>query len=146
MSVPVNQRSHGKLEAYVKAYELAGYTLKITKNKKVFSDDYRECLTDRIVLAAVEIYLAVGTANDKQVRSANDRKEYERRIALQGKAIEQCGELIKLIVLAKSVFHLSSKRVKYWTGLARETRSLIGAWGDSDIRRFSPLFDEKGCG
>jgi hypothetical protein len=40
MSVPVNQRSHGKLEAYVKAYELAGYTLKITKNKKVFSDEY----------------------------------------------------------------------------------------------------------
>lgn len=26
MSVPVNQRSHGKLEAYAKAYELATYT------------------------------------------------------------------------------------------------------------------------
>ncbi len=142
MSVPVNQRSHGKLEAYVKAYELATYTLRITKNKKVFTEDFQECLTGRIILAAVETYLAVGKANDKQVRSAGDRAEYSKRVALQCEAIERCNELIKLITLAKPIFHLSSKRVKYWIGLARDTRSLIKAWSDADIKRFSPLFNE----
>lgn len=36
MSVPVNERSHGKLEACVKAKELSAYTIKITANPKVF--------------------------------------------------------------------------------------------------------------
>ena len=48
MSVPVNQRTHGKLEACVKARELACYTLQITKNKKVFTEDYQEAITDKI--------------------------------------------------------------------------------------------------
>lgn len=47
MSVPVNERSHGKLEAYTKAYELAVYTLRITKNKKIFTVEFQEELTDR---------------------------------------------------------------------------------------------------
>ena len=36
MSVPVNERSHGKLEACVKARELCVYTLRITVNPKIF--------------------------------------------------------------------------------------------------------------
>lgn len=56
MSVPVNQRTHGKLEAYTKAYDLAVYTLQITKNKKIFTVEYQEQLTDLIITAALEIY------------------------------------------------------------------------------------------
>lgn len=60
MSVPVNQRSHGKLEAYTKAYDLVTYTLKITKNKKIFSDEYQEQLTDHIIAAALDVYMLTG--------------------------------------------------------------------------------------
>lgn len=73
MSVPVNQRSHGKLEAYAKAYELATYTLKITKNKKIFTEEYQDCLTDHIISAALDIYMCTGTANGKQVRTEKDK-------------------------------------------------------------------------
>ena len=141
MSVPVNQRSHGKLEAYTKAYELATYTLKIAKNKKIFTEEYQEALTDKIISAALDIYLLVGKANDKQVRSEKDRGNYDRRIALQEEALERCGDLSKLILLAKPIFHLDSKRVKYWTGLTKDTRSLIKSWSDSDVKRFSGLFE-----
>lgn len=41
MSVPVNERSHGKLEACVKAKELSAYTIKITANPKVFKPEYQ---------------------------------------------------------------------------------------------------------
>lgn len=83
MSVPVNQRSHGKLEAYTKAFDLVVYTLRITKNKKIFSVEYQEELTDRIISSALDVYLAVGCANDIQVRTKNDEENYKERLALQ---------------------------------------------------------------
>lgn len=144
MSVPVNRRSHGKLEAYSKAYELATYTIQITKNKKVFTVEYQEELTDRIVSAAVDIYLLVGSANDLQVRTRADRKNFCDRIDMQAEALRRCADITRLIFLSKSVFHLSSKRVTYWTGLTKETRNLIKAWHDSDITRFTLLFEDKG--
>lgn len=53
MSVPVNERSQGKLEACTKAFDLATYTLRITKNKKVFTVEYQEALTDKIISLAL---------------------------------------------------------------------------------------------
>ena len=144
MSVPVNERSHGKLEAYTKAYELATYTLRITSNKKVFTEEFQEQLTDYIISASLDIYLLVGNANDLQVRTANDKQNYEERQKMQKKALDQCGNMGRLILLAKQIFHLSSKRIKYWCGLVKETRTLIKAWSDSDKKRFMSLFEDKG--
>ena len=144
MSVPVNQRTHGKLEAYSKAYELAVYTLKITANKKVFTIEYQEQLTNHIIAAALDVYMMVGTANDIIVRTDKDHGNYVERIDLQRQAIRRCGELNKLIFLAKPVFHLSSKRVKYWVGLTCDTRTLIKAWHTSDVKRWASLFEDTG--
>lgn len=146
MSVPVNERSHGKLEAYFKAFELATYTLKITANKKVFTVEYQEQLTDLIIKAALEVYLMVGDANDLIVKTEKDHKNFLDRIDLQKQAVKKCSDLNKLILLAKPIFHLSSKRVKYWVGLTNETKSLIKAWCNSDYKRFSSLFEDRGVG
>ena len=143
MSVPVNKRTHGKLEAYTKAFELATYTLRITKNKKVFSEEYQECLTDKIIDAALDIYMLVGSANDVSVRSEKDYQNFVDRCDMQRGAHRRCGDLKKLITLAKPIFHLSSKRVKYWTELTKETQCLIKSWMDSDIKRFSRFFEDK---
>lgn len=140
MSVPVNERSHGKLEAYTKAYELAVYTLKITSNKKIFTEEFQEKLTDRIIKTALDIYILVGCANDMQVRTKDDERNYKERLTMQRNAFKRCNELNKLILLAKPIFHLTSKRVKYWAGLTQDTKSLIKAWSDSDRKRFSALF------
>lgn len=141
MSVPVNQRGHGKLEAYVKAYDLAVYTIRITANKKVFTTEYQEALTGKIITVALDIYLLVGEANDISVRSEKDKQNYHDRIRMQVDAHRKCGEMNKLILLAKPIFHLSTKRVRYWTELTKETKILIKAWGDSDKKRFTPLFE-----
>ena len=146
MSVPVNRRSHGKLEACTKAYKLAGYTLKITKNRKIFTEEYQACLTDHIISAALDIYMMTGAANDKQVRTGNDYENFQDRCKLQKQAQQRCGDLNRLILLAKPIFHLSSKRVKYWTELTKETRTLIKAWSESDVKRFTPLFENRGVG
>ena len=96
MSVPVNERSHGKLEACVKARELCVYTLRITVNPKIFKPEYQHALTDKIVDTALEI--------------------------------------------AKPIYHLATKRVIFWSGLAIETRKLIRAWREADRKRYSAKF------
>ena len=146
MSVPVNQRSHGKLEACSKAYELVTYTLKITKNKKIFTVEYQECLTNHIISAALDIFMMASSANEKLVKSENDLQNYQDRLGLQRAALDRCGDLIRLIYIAKPVFHLTSKRVKYWHGLTKETKNLIKAWNEADEKRFKPLFEIQGVG
>ena len=143
MSVPVNERTHGKLEACTKAFELVTYTLRITRNKKVFTEEFQECLTDKIISAALDIYMFTGSANELQVRSPEDYENYIQRIRLQKHAAGRCGDLNRLILLAKPIFHLATKRVKYWAGLTRDTKALIKAWSESDRKRFMPLFENK---
>ena len=137
MSVPVNQRSEGKLEACLKAHDLCCYTIQITSNPKNFPEKYQHSLTDKIVAAAIDIHTLAWSANNVYV---NSKEDFQRRIALQEEAAIKCNVLISLIEVAHRVYHLSSKRVFFWTGKAVETRNLIRGWRDSDRRRYSPQY------
>jgi len=137
MSVPVNQRSHGKLEAAVKARELASYTLKITSNKKIFTEEYQESLTNRIIDAAIAIHTKVWSANNVLVNSTED---LAKRLSLQEEAAIECNNLLSLIELAQPVFHLASKRVTYWSKKTIEVRGLIRGWRDNDRRRYAEKY------
>ena len=137
MSVPVNQRTHGKLEACVKAHDLCRYTLQITANKKNFTQEFQESLTNRIVEAAIDIHTLCWSANNILVNSVDDLRE---RTMYQEKAAIRCNILLSLIDVAKQIFHLSTKRVTYWAGKTIETRNLIRAWRESDLKRYSAKF------
>lgn len=137
MSVPVNQRTHGKLEACVKAHDLCCYTLKITANKKIFNEEFQSALTDRINDTALSIHTLCWTANNILVNSAEDM---DRRLLLQEQAAIECNNLLCLMDIAKSIFHLSTKRVVYWGNLTIDVRSLIRAWRESDRKRYSAKF------
>lgn len=133
MSVPENKRTQGKLEVSVKSRDLAAYTLQITKNKKIFTEEYQDAITDRIIATALDIHCLVWSANNIVVNTPDDAKE---RLALQAKAIVQCNILLSLIDIAKPLFHLATKRVMYWGGKVIEARNLIRAWRDSDRKRY----------
>lgn len=137
MSVPVNQRTHGKLEVCVKAHDLCCYTLQITANKKNFTQEFQESLTNRIVEAAIDIHTLCWSANNILVNSVDDLRE---RTMYQEKAAIKCNILLSLIDVAKRIFHLSTKRVTYWAGKTIETRNLIRAWRESDLKRYSAKF------
>ena len=134
MSVPVSQRTHGKLEACVKAHDLCCYTLQITANKKIFMTQYQEALTNRIIEAAVTIHTLCWSANNIKVDSEYD---YNERIRYQDKAAIQCNVLLSLIEIAKKIFHLETRRVTYWSGLVIDTRNLIRGWRSSDKKRYA---------
>lgn len=137
MSVPVNERSHGKLEACVKAHALCCYTLRITANKKIFTVEFQDVLTNKMNVIALNIHILCWTANNILVNSAEDM---ERRLELQERAAMECNNLLSLMEIAKSIFHLATKRVQYWGGLTIETRNLIRAWRESDRKRYSAKF------
>lgn len=137
MSVPENARTKGKLEACVKAHDLACYTLQIATNKKNFPEQFQTALTDKIVSVALDIHTLAWSANNVLVNSPEDLAE---RLGFQERAAVACNILLSMIEVAHRVFHLPTKRVVYWSGKAIETRNLIRAWRESDRKRYSDKF------
>lgn len=135
MSVPVNQRTQGELEVNVKARTLCVYTLKITANEKHFPVE-QKAFTEKIRTASIDIYTLCWEANNIRVDGRMDR--YLRRIALQETAADKCNTLCALIEIAKSLFHLSSKRCIYWIDQTVKLRAMIRAWANSDLKRLKP--------
>lgn len=137
MSVPENQRTQGKLEVSVKSRDLAVYTLQITKNKKIFSEEYQDAITDKIISTALNIHTLVWSANNTLVNSEQDMIY---RLNMQDKAASQCNVLLSLIDIAKPLFHLRSKRVMFWGSKVIETRNLIRSWRNADYKRYAPKY------
>lgn len=139
MSVPEGARGEGKFSLEIKAEELASYTMRITANEKVFLPEYQRALTDDIITQAKNAYLFIKEANGIRVDKNSDsyaRNKRERR-RLQEEAIKCLRRLLPLIDLARRVFHLNLKRVKYWGGMVINIRDRTRNWMESDVRRFS---------
>ena len=136
MSVPVNMRSHGKLEVCVKAHDLCCYTLKITSNKKIFVTEYQTSLTDKINTIDLDIWSNVWTANNILVKTKTDAVE---RLKLQQEAARMCNVLLSMIDVAAKIFHLASNRIQYWGGKVIDTRNMIRAWRESDKKRYENI-------
>lgn len=140
MSVPVGEREEGKFSLAVKAEYLARYTIEITANENVFLPEYRRQVTDDIISTAKNIYLGIREANDVTVRVGTpfQMKDYHDRNNLQREALRNCKRLLYLIDLAHRIFHLSSKRVKYWSQIVKNVKDRIHGWIDDDTNRFMP--------
>lgn len=67
MSVPVGERRESRLEVFVQALDLVTYTLRITKNEKIFLPEYQRQVTDDIIETAKNIYIDAWDANNVRV-------------------------------------------------------------------------------
>lgn len=139
MAVNVGQRNvpdtpqNRQLDAGVKAKDLALHTIRICNNKKIFLPEYQSALTDDIIRTAKDIYLQVKAANNIRVTNS---KTWEDRCRLQESSIRNCGDMISYISLAKPLFHLSGRKVKYWINMTMETMETIKKWHESDVKRY----------
>lgn len=140
MSVPVSQRKESKLEVLIKALAVANYTNGILANRKKFPEEYDHVLGDDLKRAGQGIYRYCRQANNlraiKPVSQKIDPEAREARYRLQTKALENCNELLVLIDMAYGTYHLSSKRVEYWSRLTRDARELIRKWRAADVKRY----------
>nr|DAV04787.1 MAG TPA: Avd-like-generating retroelement protein [Caudoviricetes sp.] len=133
MTVPVSRRGENKLAAAMAAHELAVYTIKICCNTKVFASEYQVALTRDIVNTAKNIAKLTMRANNVLVKST---QLAQARLRYQYEAANYCNDLLVLIQLAKPVFHLAGKRVRYWGGLVIRARELIRAWHDANAKDY----------
>ena len=139
MAVNEGARTHGHLEAQIKARDLASYTYKICDNKKVF-DPQHESLILRIEDLVTNICLCCWHANNIRVNKASD---WDERSKLQKKADRLCGDLLCIMQISKPVFHLRERRIKYWGGMACETQDKIRAWHQGDCKRYSQFSENQ---
>lgn len=134
MSVAEPLRHKGRLEVHVKAQFLASYTAEILKNQKIFNPEVDKVLIDRMRNCAYDIYVKSWQAN--KIRAETNVVNRTMRYNLQEEAILLCDELHACIGIAKKIYHLRDKRMKYWSGLITEVRKLLQAWKESDVNRY----------
>lgn len=94
MSVNESERGKGKFDVLIKANDLAVYTIRITKNPKVFLPEYQTALTNDIVHTAKEIFTKAWTANN--IRVGDEPRNWFERKKLQ-RLVNKCkrGEITK---------------------------------------------------
>lgn len=134
MSVAEPLRHKGRLEVHIKAQFLAVYTSKILANEGIFDPSVDRALIERIRKCAHDIYIKSWQAN--KIRAETNEINRAIRYKLQEEAILLCDEIHACIGIAKSVYHLRQRKMKYWSGLITETRRLIQAWKESDADRY----------
>lgn len=117
------------------AQELAAYTIKITKNKKVFTPEYNDAITADIIHTAKNIFVSCWEANN--IRASKSPERAKERLKLQEYAARQCNNLLALIQLAQPIFHLTGKRIRYWGAMILKTRMYIRKWNETDRKRYS---------
>ena len=137
LSVAEPLRHKGRLEVHVKAQFLATYTAKILKNEKIFNPEIDKNLIDRMRNCAFDIYIKAWQAN--KIRAETNYMNRAMRNNLQEEAILLCDELHASIGIAKQLYHLRNRRMKYWSGLITEVRALLQGWKESDVKRYGQL-------
>lgn len=134
MSVAEPLRHKGRLEVHIKAQFLAVYTSKILANENIFDPNVDRVLIERIRKCAYDIYIKSWQAN--KIRAETNEINRAMRYRLQEEAILLCDEINACIGIAKSVFHLRQRRMKYWSSLITEVRKMTQAWKESDADRY----------
>ena len=133
MSVQRDRRRETQLTLPMLSLRHAKYVIQITRNPKVFDPTYNHEVTDDIVREAKGIHRAIWGANQVKVIS---RERYRDRREQQEKAVKLCRDLLADVAIAKSVFHLSGRRVKFWTETIVEIRNRTQAWIESEADRY----------
>lgn len=135
MSVPVPNRGQGELEVNTKARALTVYTLKILENEKWFPQTQRKFI-EKLQDCVIEIQALCWEANEIKVNGNELR--YRRRLDLQDQAAEKCNRMMMLIETAHPLFHLHTKRTRYWINLTVTLRNYIRGWHEKDVIRLKP--------
>ena len=134
MSQTENNRKPGKFDTLIKALRLTQYTIKITTNEKIFIPRYSNAVTEDIIKSAKRVYQYAWMANE--INADKSPQEWPERDRLQKAAIRECNGLLPQIQIAKGIFHLEAKRIRYWGNMIIETRECLKKWNQSDVKRY----------
>lgn len=100
-----------------------------------YEDDF-DTLIDGYVRCNGSDYWKEIMIKDDMMKLEKSADDWKMRKALQERAARNCNNLLALIQLAKTIFHLKSKRVKYWSEKTIDVRGYLRSWRDADSKRY----------
>lgn len=106
MSVPKDKRTEGELAINTGARRICTYVLRITGNDKKFPKE-QEWFTNLLREKAIGIDLNCWKANNIFV---NSQTLYDKRMALEAEAGDACTEMLEIINIGRSLYHMSTNR------------------------------------
>lgn len=133
-NVRENERREGRLQVLTDARELCLYTLHILKNQKVFDRETDATTIEELRKCATDIYKLTYRANSVRVNSSDD---WALRDSYQREAIALCSDILVLIGISKSLYHLKSTRIKYWSDMVVNLINKLRRWNESDSARYT---------
>jgi len=140
MSVKENQRNvpqtptNKMLDCLWDARNLALYTIMICSNENNFPPQYYKTMTSDLIEKSKNIYRLGKRANAVYVGDNADR--WKERSKYQREAIFLCVDLLSDIDIAKTLFNIRGKRVKYWCQLVLNVKKRYIAWHNADKERY----------
>ena len=124
------------LQVVIDAKRLYCHSMKIMGNEKVFNpkNDFHNVTLIRISELLLDVYSKTWEANRINVSKEPDMAN--ERLALQRQAIVDAKLLLSLFELAKSQFHLESRKFWNWMNMLVEFGRKLAAWHKSDVSRY----------
>lgn len=136
MSVPKALRNHSTLEAQVVTDDFVKHTIHIMANEKFFDPVYHK-FGDRIIDLALDVAENIWAANQIKVRK--NPKRWEKRSDLQQEALSGFERLQTLIRIARSLYHLRSKKFGAWMYKLLTAEKVTKRWVQADNKRYNYL-------
>ena len=142
MATNVNERNvpdtptNKMLDCLWEARNLSLYTVKICSNTNNFPPEYYQTMTGDMIKKAKDIYRLGKRANAIYVQGKTGHERWEERSRYQREAIFLCIDLLSDIDVAKTLFNIRGKRVKYWTKQVVTVKRMYIAWHNADKERY----------
>ena len=141
MSVPAGERKENQFALHMSAVGLAGHTLRITANPKVFKPHINPAIIQRICELSVGIAENIEKANRVQLNAS--KTNFNMRRKYQNYAYEQTRSLISDIKVAAIAHKMRHRKVSYWLRQYEELSYQILRWMKSDDIRFQQNVKES---
>ena len=148
MATNVNERNvpdtptNKMLDCLWEARNLSLYTVKICSNTNNFPPEYYQTMTGEMIKKAKDIYRLGKRANAIYVQGKTGHERWEERSRYQREAIFLCVDLLSDIDVAKTLFNIRGKRVKYWTKQVVTVKRMYIAWHNADKERYAKYINQ----
>lgn len=123
-----------ELKVVTKAKDLCSYVLTVTQKSP---KQFRFTFISKLQNLSIEIIECILRANEIYVGGNNFERNYEKRLELQYKAMTDIKILAYLSMLSLEQKCILPKQYEQIAKLSTDCQRLLGAWINSDKKRFS---------
>ena len=140
MSVRTDERNDNILRSETVTIELVKYLIQICEGNKIFPNNVKWSICDKIVQNCIELITHIRNANEIRVVTI---QQAERRELHQIKAIEHLITIKTLLDLAVECYHVPVKTIQNYAKLYNNAIKHIKGWHKSDVNKHNKMFNRN---